>query len=305
MDRYLSLSSYFRDRFGGRVQKIPLDAGFTCPNRDGTLSRLGCVFCNPKGSGSGLGKEGLSLAAQWEYWQERFSPKHKAGRFIAYLQSFSNTHGPVEKLARTLDEIAPLPGLAGLAVGTRPDCLDGEKLALLAAFPSDEIWLELGLQSAADPTLERINRGHNSEAFAQTCRMASQAKLKICAHIIAGLPGETPAHFLHTIDFLNDLPISGIKLHNLYVCRDTPLADDWKQGNYRPLERDEYLYSWLIPALKLLRPDIVIQRLTGDPGPSPGELLAPPWCLDKAVFLNELHAVLKAEDVRQGSEWKG
>ncbi len=303
MNRYRSLSVYFRDRFGGRVQKIPLDAGFTCPNRDGTLSRQGCVFCNPKGSGSGLGRQGLSLVAQWEHWQERFSRKYKIKRFMAYLQSFSNTHGPSEKLARVLDEIAPLPGLTGLSIGTRPDCLDQKKIALLAAFPSEEIWLELGLQSAHDPTLVRINRGHDAEAFALTCRSASQAGLKVCAHVIAGLPGEIPAHFLHTIDFLNALPISGIKLHNLYVCRDTPLADDWKQGNYRPLEREEYLHSWLIPALQRLRPDIVIQRLTGDPGP--GELLAPAWCSDKSTLLNALNAALEAGDVRQGVSWEG
>ena len=303
MNRYRSLSTYFRERFGGRVQKIPLDAGFTCPNRDGTLSRLGCVFCNPKGSGSGLGAQGLSLAAQWDYWRERFSRKYKTARFLAYLQSFSNTHGPAENLARVLDQLAPLPGLAGLAVGTRPDCLDSEKLALLSAFPSEEIWLELGLQSSHDPTLARINRGHAAEAFTHMVTLAANAGLKICAHVIAGLPGETPAHFLRTIDFLNALPISGIKLHNLYVCRDTPLADDWKQGNYRPLEREEYLHSWLIPALKHLRPDIVIQRLTGDP--APGELLAPPWCSDKSALLSALHTALEAGDVRQGTEWKG
>jgi radical SAM protein (TIGR01212 family) len=174
-------------------------------------------------------------------------------------------------------------------------------LALLAAFPSDEIWLELGLQSAHDATLDRINRGHGVEAFSLTCRSAAQAGLKICAHVIAGLPGETPTHFLRTIDFLNGLPISGIKLHNLYVCQNTALADQWLQGLYQPLERDEYLHCWLIPALKLLRPDIVIQRLTGDPGP--GELLAPLWCSDKSAFLKTLHAALEAGNVRQGAEW--
>ena len=303
MDRYRSLSAYFRERFGGRVQKIPLDAGFTCPNRDGTLSRRGCVFCNPRGSGSGLRGRGLSLAGQWEYWQERLARKYKTGRFIAYLQSFSNTHGPAEKLARVLEEIAPLPGLAGLAVGTRPDCLDAEKLALLSAFPSEETWLELGLQSAHDPTLARINRGHDAQAFAQACRSAAQSGLKVCAHVIAGLPNENPAHFLHTIDFLNALPISGIKLHNLYVCQGSPLAEQWRQGLYLPLEREAYLFDWLIPALQRLRPDIVIQRLTGDP--APGELLAPAWCSDKSAFLNLLHAALEAGDVRQGMEWDG
>ena len=159
-----TLATWFRRRYGSRVQKIPLDAGATCPNRDGTLSREGCLFCNHEGSGSGLGLRGLSLAAQWQRWHTKYTATDPDRRFMAYLQSFSNTYGPVDRLRRLLTEIAALPGCMGVSVGTRPDCLDEDRVALLASIPLPEVWLELGLQSAHDATLRRIRRGHDAAA---------------------------------------------------------------------------------------------------------------------------------------------
>ncbi|WP_174403672.1 TIGR01212 family radical SAM protein [Desulfovibrio subterraneus] len=301
MNRYHQLSVYFRHRFRQRVQKIPLDAGFTCPNRDGSLSTRGCIFCNPRGSGSGMGLQGTTLQDQWAFWRERYSRSLGPATFIAYLQSFSNTYGPLEKLEKTLAEIEALPDLAGLSIGTRPDCVDEERLDLIArtaTAPSiREVWLELGLQSAQDKTLERINRGHDFACFERAVRMAHARGLKTCVHVIAGLPGESTDDFLHTIDRVNALPVQGIKFHSLYVAEHTPLAEEWRQGGYTPLNEDVYIDT-VVRAIPRLRPEIVIQRLTGDP--SEGELLAPVWPSTKTGILAAIATGLQNSNTWQG-----
>jgi hypothetical protein len=297
--RYRTLAAHLKQRFGERVQKIPLDAGFSCPNRDGTFSTTGCAFCNPKGSGSGLAEAGWSLPQQWEYWKPRLARKYKARLFLGYLQSFSNTHGPVSRLARVLGSLEGLEGCVGLCLGTRPDCLDEEKLKCIAARPFQETWLELGLQSAHDRTLERINRGHDAACFAQAVRAAADRELQVCAHVVAGLPGEGLDDFLETIRFLNRLPVQGIKIHNLYVCRDTALGELWASGGYRPLRLEEYV-EHAARAVALLREDVVVHRINGDP--APGELLAPAWAADKGAVLSAVRRELEARDVVQGQE---
>ena len=172
-----TLATYFRRKYGVRVQKIPLDAGATCPNRDGTLSARGCIFCNDSGSGSGMGLRGLGLRAQWDAWYTKYTTTDSDRLFMAYLQSFSNTYGPASRLAHLLEQVAALPGCRGIAVGTRPDCLDGEKLALLAGCGLDEVWLELGLQTCRDDTLRRINRGHTARQAEEAVRAALDAGL--------------------------------------------------------------------------------------------------------------------------------
>lgn len=305
--RHHSLAAHLRRRFGGRVQKIPLDAGFTCPNRDGVLSRAGCLFCNPRGSGSGLGEQGMTLAQQWEHWQARLSRRYKAKGFLAYLQSFSNTYGPLEKLARTLEELRPLPGLMGLCLGTRPDCLDREKLQLLADQDLPELWLELGLQSARDETLARINRGHDFACLARAVGLAHRVSRetgrdgpRICVHVIAGLPGEHVEDFLYTVSELNALPIHGVKFHTLYVCKGSGLAAQWQRGEFTPLSLEDSV-DWLARGLAALRPDLVMHRLTGDP--APGELLAPDWAGRKGATLEALNRVLVGRDLWQGRHW--
>ncbi|MEW5774328.1 MAG: TIGR01212 family radical SAM protein [Thermodesulfobacteriota bacterium] len=296
------LAGHLRRRFGRTLRKVPLDAGFSCPNRDGTLSRAGCAFCNARGSGTGLFARGLSLAQQWERLRGP-DPKRPG---LAYLQAFSNTYGPAERLARVLDEIAALPGLAGLCLGARPDCLDRAKLELLAGFrerlrspelPEPELWLELGLQSAHDATLARINRGHDAACFADAARAAAGLGIPVCAHLVLGLPGEGLPHFLQTVDFVNGLPVAGVKLHNLYVAEATALAALWRAGGLLPPTREDYL-DWLCALLPRLRPDLVIHRLVADP--APGELLAPDWAGDKRTTLDMLEKMLEERDIRQG-----
>ena len=216
---------------------------------------------------------------------------------MAYLQSFSNTYGPASRLRETLDQLKNLTGLAGLSIGTRPDCLDAEKLNLLAEFPAQETWLELGLQSCNDTTLQRINRGHTAKDFAVAARQAAELGLNVCAHVIFGLPGEEPEDWLRTVRFVAALPIKGIKFHNLYVCDKTPIGTLWKKGEYTPVTRDDYVAT-LCRSIELLPPGIVIHRLTGDA--APGELLAPDWAADKSGLLNAINAELEARDIWQG-----
>lgn len=296
------LATYLRLRFGARVQKVPLDAGFSCPNRDGTLSRGGCVFCNPRGSGSGLGEDGLTLEEQWTVWTGRYARTRNAGLFIAYLQSFSNTYGPIDKLRRVLGVLPTLPGIVGTAVGTRPDCVDNERLDLVAALPLPEVWLELGLQSAHDATLARINRGHDAAASERAVRDATARGLRVCAHLMAGLPGESGDDFLATVDWVNRLPVHGVKFHGLYVCEHTTLARQWREGAYVPMTREAYA-DLIARALPRLRPEIVIQRLTGDPAGN--ELLAPDWAGDKRATTARIHELLAQRDTWQGKEIEG
>lgn len=297
--RWNRLSDYFLRGHGERVHKIPLDAGFSCPNRDGTLSRGGCVFCNPLGSGTGLGMTGgLSLAEQWQTRRSRLLARG-VRRFIAYLQSFSNTYGPVAKLAAVLAEIKSLPDLVGVAVGTRPDCVDEEKIALIARETKSmaERWVEFGVQSASDATLARINRGHDIACAERAVAMAHRAGLKVCVHLIAGLPGESGADFAESVRWVSRQPVSGVKFHGLYVCRGTALAKAHAKGDYRPLGQEEYV-AMLADALPLLRPDIVVQRMTGDAGSD--ELIAPGWAARSRETGNLILAEMTRRDVRQG-----
>ena len=289
-----SFTAYLRQRFDARVQKIPLDfghAGATCPNRDGTLSNLGCIFCNAQGSGSGLGLAGLDIAGQWAHWRDHFLAAGRASLFMAYVQSFTNTYGPLERLTAALDELRGLPDMVALSVGTRPDCLDAPKAAAIAAMPCPEIWLELGVQTLHDATLARINRGHDAACSVAAIRTADAAGLKTCAHLMVGLPGENAGHVLDSVRRLNDLPVRGLKFHNVYVCRGTPLERDVLAGRYTPPERQMYL-DLLLEALELVRPDIVIHRVAADP--LPDELVAPAWALEKHLVQLDLEKALRA-----------
>lgn len=296
-NRFYPLSVYFRQRFGQRIRKIPLDAGNTCPNRDGTLSRRGCSFCNPDGAGTGLAHQGLSIRQQYLDWRERFRQGNAQTLFMAYFQSFSNTYGPAEKLRQLLCELNALPDLAGVAIGTRPDCLDEQKLHILRAAPIEEVWLDLGLQSANDRTLKRINRGHNAACFTTWADKAARIGIKVCAHVITGLPGENLPDFEQTLDFVNQLPVAGIKIHNLYISQGTDLEKTWKRGAFTLLSRHESL-AWLVRGISLLRPDIVIHRINADPQGQ--DLVAPDWVREKSTFLHDVQHLLQAHDIWQG-----
>ncbi|WP_374281018.1 TIGR01212 family radical SAM protein [Desulfovibrio sp.] len=296
MQRWHTLAAHYNHKCGCRVQKIPLDAGASCPNRDGTLSRSGCTFCNANGSGSGRAKQGDSLLQQWNAQRAAYLRDDPNTRFIAYLQSFSNTYGPQIRLQQLLQTVCGLPECFGVAVGTRPDCLDGHKLDTLAALNCD-LWLELGLQTAHNATLNRINRGHTAADSEKAVRLAAERGIAVCAHLMAGLPGEDERHFLQSLDWALSLPIKGLKLHNLYVPKGTALATHYAAGLYHPLWRDEYVDT-LCAALPRIPSSIVIHRLQSDPAPR--ELLAPTWASDKRGLLGDLRKALGARELWQG-----
>ena len=296
--RYLSLDRHLRAVFGEKVQKITLDAGSTCPNRDGTLSFGGCTFCNAEGSGPGTGLG--SLRAQWDRWRARYAamPRMKNTRlFLGYIQSFTNTYGPASRLAAMLRELSDLPGLVGACIGTRPDCLDEEKMTLMADCPWQEFWLEIGVQSFNDATLSRINRGQTAKDAENALTLAARFGVKTCVHLMAGLPGESEVDFLTSVRRLASLPASGVKLHNLYVPKGSAIEIDWNRGSLSLLQQEEYA-TLAAKALTLLPPSVVVHRLCADP--APGELLAPAWASQKRQTLDLIDAALKYNDWTQG-----
>ncbi|MDD2900861.1 MAG: TIGR01212 family radical SAM protein [Syntrophales bacterium] len=292
---YRDLNRYLRQRFGERVQKITLDAGLTCPNRDGRVGQGGCLYCNARGSGTGAWSRGLNLSQQLEEGRDRLGRRYGARKFIAYFQSFSNTYAPLEQLQALYREALACPGVVGLSIGTRPDCLSDAVLDLLADLQRDYlVWLELGLQSAHDATLKRLNRGHNVACFTDAVNRAAGRGLETVAHVILGLPGEGAGEMAATAAYLGGLPLQGVKLHLLYVTPDSALASLYRSGDYRCLTETAYVTA-VVDFLELLPPQMVIHRLTGDP--HAGEMLAPEWCLDKARVLN----LIKQEFARRGS----
>jgi radical SAM protein (TIGR01212 family) len=299
--RWHTAGVFFRARLGGAVRKAPLDAGFSCPNRDGTLSRAGCSFCNPAGSGTGLFAQGMGLAQQWARQTSRIRSRRPGARILAYLQAYSNTHATVGRLRAVLAEVSALPGASGLCLGTRPDCLDVDshaaRLDVLAQAGLGFVQLDLGLQSADDAVLERANRGHGARLFARAVHAAAARGLFVCAHLVHGLPGARPDDLARSVEFLNALPVAGVKFHNLLVCRGAPLAQEWQAGGFVPPSREQYVEA-LMDALERLRPDICVERLFADP--APGELLAPDWAADKAACLRLLRQEMRERDTWQG-----
>lgn len=296
--RYRSLDRHLRGEFGEKVQKITLDAGSGCPNRDGTLSVGGCVFCNAEGSGPGVGLG--SFREQWERWRSRYAamPRMKGTRlFLGYVQSFTNTYGPAARLSAMLKELEALPGLVGACIGTRPDCLDEEKMRLMASVPWREFWLDVGVQTCSDATLRRVNRGHTAQDSETALRLAARFGVQTCAHLMAGLPGEDGEDFLKSARWLSGLPVDGVKLHNLYVPKGAAVERMWKSGELRLLDQEEYALL-AARALTLLPSNVVIHRLCADP--APGELVAPAWAADKRRTLDMIDAVLTYNDWWQG-----
>jgi hypothetical protein len=301
--RYNNFNTYLRSLFGCRVQKISVDAGLSCPNRDGKLSGGGCIFCNARGSGTGAHSRGLTITDQLLQGKKSLARRYRAKKFLAYFQSFSNTYEPVGRLRQLYDEALAVEDVVGLSIGTRPDCVDLPVLELLQEYARRYlIWIEYGLQSANDKTLEIINRGHDFQCFANAVRATQNRDIKICAHVILGLPGETRHDILRTAEAVSDLGIDGVKLHLLYVVKGTPLEALYRQGNYVCLEQQAYI-DLVCDFLERLPPDTVIQRLTGDPHPE--ELVAPQWSLMKTDTLKKINATLEQRDSRQGSKAKG
>ncbi len=298
---YRDFNSYLREVFGCRVQKIIIDAGLSCPNRDGTVGWGGCIYCNARGSGSGAASRSQSISDQLKEGKSYLAKRYKAKKFLAYFQSFSNTYGSPDRLKNLYKEALSVPDVVGLTIGTRPDCVEEEILDYLGEVGKQHlVWLEYGLQSADNSTLARINRGHGVEAFSDAVERTRRRDIPICAHVILGLPGETKVDMLDTARFLAESDIQAVKIHLLYVVRGTRLESCYRDGEYRCLSREEYV-SIVGDFLSLLPPEVIIQRLTGDPHPE--ELVAPLWALEKQKNLNEIQAYMKCRGLFQGKEF--
>lgn len=299
---YLSFSQHLKEHFGGRVHKISIDAGFSCPNRGATRNRPGCLFCDPDGSGAVGIDRGFPVAEQLERGKEVMIRKYKARHFLAYFQPFSNTFAPPKRLRALYDEALGVEGVVGMAVGTRPDCVPAEVLDLLAEYHRRTyFWLELGLQSSRDRTLAFLRRGHDYACFLEAYAAAKARALRVCVHVILGLPGESRDDMLATADEMARLRVDGIKLHLLHVLRGTPLGDLYQQGGIATLDQDAYV-SLVADVLERLPADTLIHRLTGD-GPR-DRLLAPLWSLNKWEVLNAIDEELHRRGTRQGSRVK-
>nr|HDM99566.1 TIGR01212 family radical SAM protein [Deltaproteobacteria bacterium] len=288
---YLSLNQYLRSVFGERVQKISLDAGFTCPNRDGTKGRGGCIYCDAKGSGTGAYESGKDIAEQMKAGINWAGRRYGARKFIAYFQSFSNTYGPLDRLEDIYTQALVGSEVVGLSIGTRPDCVDKDRLELISHIGEGRmVWMEYGLQSASDATLARINRKHTVSDFIRAVEISKEYGLMTCAHIIFGLPDEGRSEMEDTVRLLAGLKVDGVKFHHQYIVENTELNRLYRAGKYRPITQQDYveMVAW---ALANLPKGTVIQRLTGDP---PMNLLvAPDWSFDKIQTIAMIRNMIK------------
>ncbi len=296
---YRVYSQYLKQRYGARVHKISIDAGFSCPNRGKDRSHPGCLFCEPNGSGSfGIARR-LTVAQQIEHGKRVMVRKYKAKHFIAYFQPFSNTYAPVEQLRNCYDEALGVVDVVGLAIGTRPDCLPPAVLDMLVEYHQrTDLWLEIGVQSRHDKTLHYLRRGHDYACFLQAYTAAKQRGLRVCVHVILGLPGESVADMLATADEMARLQVDGIKIHLLHVLRDTALGVKYQAGEFELLSRETYV-QLAADFLERLQPTTLIERLTGD-GPR-DILLAPRWSLKKWEVLNAIEDEMARRGTVQGS----
>lgn len=300
MPAYRTFNNYLKEHFGERVYRVPVDAGFTCPNRDGVRAFGGCTFCDDRGSGAPTIDVALSVRDQLEKGINRIGRRYKANKFLAYFQAFSNTYAPEGMLRRLYDVAFEFPDVVGICIGTRPDCVEDNILDLLAEYNEKTfIWLELGLQSAVNSTLEKINRGHTAEEFFDAVARAKQRKLKVATHLIFGLPGETDEQMLDTVRQVGQCSIDGIKIHQLCIYRGTPMEFDYRLGNLPVLDEERYV-RLVADALERLPPDMVIMRLVAEG--TQDEIIAPNWSFEKERIMKNIDAELARRESFQGKK---
>jgi len=296
--RYNTYSRHLENIFGCKVYKITIDAGFNCPNRDGTISKGGCIFCDDSGSFSRLYNNQLSIEDQLEAGVKKLTERFKAQKFISYFQAYTNTYAPVETLKDIYDKALNHKDVVGLSIGTRPDCVDPEKIDLISSYAESQyVWIEYGLQSIHDRTLKIINRGHTAQDFLDAVKLTQNKGINICAHVIIGLPGETKKDVLETAKVLADLGIDGVKIHILCVLKGTPLEQIYYRGEYTPLTVDEYAET-VCDFLEILPPETTIHRLAGS---GLNEILiAPVWLPEKFKSLTRIDRELEKRNSWQG-----
>jgi radical SAM protein (TIGR01212 family) len=300
---YLTLNNYLKDKYNEKVFKVSLNGNFSCPNRDGKISTKGCLFCSAKGSGDFAGDRNLSIKEQFYQITEKLKDKWPEGSYIAYFQANTNTYGTVSELKKRYDQIIKDGKLLDekikiLSIATRPDCLDNDVLNLLSDLnKSIPLWIELGFQTSNESTANYINRGYNNECFVNAVKKLKQLGITVIVHIINGLPNETKTDMINTVKFLQNLNIDGIKIHMLHVIKNSPLGQIYLESPFPLLSLEEYV-DVVVNQLRLLPPNMVIHRITGDADKN--ELIAPLWTLKKFVVMNEIDKKMRKENVYQG-----
>lgn len=297
-----TFGQYLLGKYGERVHKLAIHAGFTCPNRDGSKGIGGCTFCN-NSSFSPNAREPDPILEQIGAGRKVIRRRTGAEKYLAYFQAYTNTYDDPDQLRKRYDTALAEPDVVGLAIGTRPDCVPGVVLDLLAEYrrQGHEIWLELGLQTAFDETLRRVNRGHGFAEYREAVQAARGRGLPVCTHLILGLPGEEPFHARTTLQRVLEEGTDGLKLHPLHVVKGTRLANEWRRGEYRPWEMQKYIRV-AADLLELTPPEIIYHRLTGTA--SLDILLAPQWCNWKWRVLNGIENELVRRGTRQGTAWR-
>ena len=295
---YYPFSEYLKEKFGTKVYKITLDAGFSCPNRDGSISLGGCIFCDASGSFSQAHSNLLSIENQINSGIATLSAKFKAKKFMSYFQAYTNTYKPVNELEIIYNSALEHPDIIGLSIGTRPDCVDDEKLDLIAKYVQNyETWLEYGLQSVHDETLKFINRGHDFKKFLEAYEKTKSRGIKVCVHVILGLPNETHKMMLQTAKTLANLGVDGVKIHDLCVMKNTALEKMYENGEINLLEEDEYV-ELVCDFLELLPSETTIHRLAGN-GLQKLKV-APLWLNKKFEVLNKIDRCFEMRGTKQG-----
>lgn len=288
--KYYSFNQYLKDTFGCKVYKISINAGFTCPNRDGKIDTRGCIFCSKGGSGDFAEDAELSITKQIESGKKRVEKKIKSGKYIAYFQAFTNTYAPVEILKAKFYEAIEHPDIAALSIATRPDCLPDEVIALLKELTGIKpVFVELGLQTIHEKTAEYIRRGYTLDVYDTALQKLKEAGINVVTHIILGLPNETKEDMLNSVDYVCRAGTDGIKLQLLHILKETDLADEYLCGKVNTLTLEEYI-DIIKACVEIIPKNIVIHRLTGDGAKK--DLIAPLWSADKKTVLNKINKAL-------------
>lgn len=300
--RFHTWNYEMHEQLGGKVFKVTLDAGFTCPNRDGSIAKGGCTFCSARGSGDFAGSRRDDLVTQFNKIRDRQHQKWQNAQYIGYFQAYTNTYAPVEELREYYEVILQQPGVVGLSIATRPDCLPDDVVDYLAELNERTyLWVEMGLQTVHESTSELINRAHDTACYLDAVKRLRERGIRVCAHIIYGLPQETHEMMLDTGRAVAKMDVQGIKIHLLHLMRKTPMVRQYEAGLLQFLEQDEYV-KLIVDTLEFLPPEMIVHRLTGD---APRDLLiGPMWSMNKWSVLNAFDDELTRRNTWQGKLWQ-
>ena len=298
--RYHTINYYFKHKYNTKVAKVPLHAGFTCPNRDGSKGIGGCTFCSEKGSGDSILAFSQDLLTQYQVGLERMRQKWPDCLGFAYFQSFTNTYAPLSQLKEIYDPFIENEDIPGLAIATRADCLDQEKIDYFAkASEKKEIWIELGLQSTNENTMRKVNRGHDNQVVWDILEKLKDTDIHVCVHLMNGLPYETREDMLQSAKEVASKDVDAIKIHMLHLIQGTKMAKDYEQSPFPLLTREEYV-EIVVRQLEFFKPEVIIERLTGDGIAS--DLIEPQWTIKKTIVLNEIDKLMAKENTWQGKK---